>query len=203
MRILDAIPILAALVNADVCSDFCIRKLGRETCELQGLGTYCKDNGFCHNLQWTTPEKEDICVFGGPTPCIDVNHVLCTEAILPIPTEPVVEASPAPVQSDRVASFRARGQHRLGRFGNPNGPIFCLPIGAVPATSCCSPSTSAHGCTVSHEAHDHEDHENHDHHQNNHVGYGHSTEESTAAPTTSREHHHECDHKHNSDHVYH
>jgi hypothetical protein len=71
--------LLPLIVFGDMCQDFCIERLGRETCH---KGSYCKKNYDCHNLFWTSEEHGHICVFTGRGECTNRYPVLCSEAVV-------------------------------------------------------------------------------------------------------------------------
>ena len=68
-----------ARVACDECQDFCAKIFGESRCT---FGTYCKDNGYCHRLQWTASTRDSICIFGDVSDpaCLDKWPVTCIEA---------------------------------------------------------------------------------------------------------------------------
>jgi hypothetical protein len=64
--------------SGDMCSSFCIQKLGTAAC---GKGSWCKNNFDCQSLFWTDERRTEICVFTGASGnCYERFPVLCTEA---------------------------------------------------------------------------------------------------------------------------
>ena len=68
---------LIQLSTADECQVLCVRYLGESGCT---RGTYCKSNGICQGLHWTTDRRDGVCVHGESPDCPATYPVSCSEA---------------------------------------------------------------------------------------------------------------------------